>query len=195
MQNKINMKNAIFFLGCTAFIMLACNNQPADPVEKADSTNEAKQDQTVVVSKTKENTSGFLVKAADDGMAEVQAGKLGEEKATHNSVKKFATLMVKHHTAANDEIKALAAKLNISLPQAPSEENMKKAADLGGKKVKDFDEDFMDMMVSDHKKAIDLFQDASDDDIDADVKAFINNTLPKLQGHLAMADSIHKSLK
>ena len=135
------------------------------------------------------------MKAADGGLAEVQAGKLGEEKATHNQVKKFAALMVKDHTAANDEIKALATKLNISIPQAPSEENMKKAAEMGEKKAKEFDKDFMDMMVSDHKKTIDLFQDASDDDIDPDVKSFINNTLPKLQGHLAMADSIHKTLK
>jgi putative membrane protein len=189
------MKKPTFFLGFTALIMLACNNQPADPVEKADSTNEARQDQAADVSQTKENTSAFLIKAADGGMAEVQAGKLGEEKATHNQVKKFAALMVEDHTAANNEIKALASKLNISLPQAPSEENMKKTADMGGKTAKDFDKDFMDMMVSDHKKTIDLFKDASDDNIDADVKAFINNTIPKLEEHLAKADSIHKTLK
>ena len=189
------MKKSIFFLGCTAFIMVACNNQPADSVEKADSTNEAKQDQTADVSLTKDNTSAFLVKAADGGMAEVQAGKLGEEKATHNPVKKFAALMVKDHTAANNEIAALATKLNISLPQAPSEENMKKAAEMSGKNGKEFDKDFMDMMVDDHKKIIDLFKDASDDDIDANVKTFINNTIPKLQEHLATADSIYKTLK
>ena len=55
------MKKSTFFLGCTAFIMVACNNQPADSVEKADSTNEAKQDQTADVSLTKDNTIAFLV--------------------------------------------------------------------------------------------------------------------------------------
>src|SRR5690606_24918424 len=118
------MKNTSLFLACMAFVMLACNNQTADPVETADSSNEAKQDQAEAVSEIKENTTAFLMKAADGGLAEVQAGKLGEEKATHNQVKKFAALMVKDHTAANDEIKALATKLNISIPQAPSEENM-----------------------------------------------------------------------
>ena len=72
---------------------------------------------------------------------------------------------------------------------------MKKAAEMSGKNGKEFDKDFMDMMVDDHKKIIDLFKDASDDDIDADVKTFINNTIPKLQEHLATADSIYKTLK
>ena len=49
--------------------------------------------------------------------------------------------------------------------------------------------------MSDHKKSIDLFRDASDDDIDAAVKAFINNTIPKLREHLAKADSIRKALQ
>ena len=107
----------------------------------------------------------------------------------------YAAEMVKDHSAVNDEVKSLAAKLNISLPGAPSEDHQKKAADLAGKKPKDFDKDFMDMMVSDHKSTIDLFKDVSDDDIDADVKAFVNATIPKLEAHLAMADSIQKKLK
>lgn len=193
------MKNAISLLLAGALFAVSCNNQPADPVETADSTNEAKQDQAPDASRAasdvQKNTSDFLVKAADGGMAEVAAGKLGEQKASNKAVKDFAGMMVKDHTAANEEVKALATRLNITLPAAPSEEHQKKATDLSEKKAKDFDKDFMDMMVADHKKTIDLFKDASDDDIDADVKAFINNTIPKLESHLAAADSIQKKLK
>ncbi|MGN6492741.1 MAG: DUF4142 domain-containing protein [Agriterribacter sp.] len=189
------MKNAIPLLIAGALFAFSCNNQPADPVETADSTNEAKQDQAPVESDVQKNTSDFLVKAADGGMAEVAAGKLGEQKASNKAVKDFAAMMVTDHTAANEEVKALATKLNITLPAAPSEEHQKKAADLSEKKAKDFDKDFMDMMVADHKKTIDLFKDASDDDINADVKAFISNTIPKLESHLAMADSIQKKMK
>lgn len=191
------MKKSLLLLSAFAgtLLIISCNNQPADPVEKADSTNKAKQEQAPVESNTQENTSQFLVKAADGGLAEVDAGKLGEQKATQKSVKSFAALMVKDHTSANAEVKALAEKLNIALPSAPSEEHVKKAADLNKKKPKDFDKDFMDMMVTDHKKTIDLFKDASDDDINGDVKAFINNTIPKLQSHLDSAEAIRKALK
>lgn len=54
---------------------------------------------------------------------------------------------------------------------------------------------FMDMMVADHKSTIDLFRDASDDDIAPEVKSFILATIPKLESHLAKADSLQKALK
>lgn len=51
------------------------------------------------------------------------------------------------------------------------------------------------MMVADHKSTIDLFRDASDDDIAPEVKSFILATIPKLESHLAKADSLQKALK
>jgi putative membrane protein len=176
--------------------LMACNsNNTSDAVERADSTNEAKQEIVSDVSKTKENTSEFLVKAANGGMAEVAAGKIGEEKAVNKSVKAFAAQMVKDHTAVNDEAKSLASQLNITLPDVADADHQQKIADLGGKKAKDFDKDFIDMMVADHKSTIDLFRDASDDNIAPEVKSFVIATIPKLEAHLAKADSLQKSLK
>lgn len=184
------------YIVTTAIISLfACNGNTSDPVEKADSTNEVKQEAVSDVSKTKENTSNFLVKAADGGMAEVAAGKIGEQKSVSKAVKAFASQMVKDHTAVNDEAKSLASQLNITLPGAPGEEHQKKVADLGDKKGKDFDKDFIDMMVADHKSTINLFRDASDDDIAPEVKSFILATIPKLESHLAKADSLQKALE
>ncbi|MFT3704800.1 MAG: DUF4142 domain-containing protein [Agriterribacter sp.] len=185
----------LYLIFASSLLLGACNSTSSDPVEKADSTNEAKQEQPPVKSKTLENTSNFLVKAADGGMAEVDAGKLGEQKAMNKEVKSYAAMMVKDHGAANDEVKALASKLNITLPTGTSEDNSKNVTALSEKKPKDFDKDFMDKMIDDHKKTIDLFKDASDDDIDTDVKTFIDNTIPKLQAHLDSAEAIKKTLK
>lgn len=189
------MKKSIFILGCTIVLFSACNNEASNPVEKADSLNEVKQDQMPVESASIENTSKFLVKAADHGMAEVELAKLGAERATQQSVKDFAAMMVKDHTAANGEVSALAAKLNITLPATYSEEHKKTAADLRDKKAKDFDKDFMDAIISNHKKTIDEFKDASDDEMNAEVKTFITATLPTLQSHLDAAEKIRKAMK
>lgn len=189
------MKKSIFILGCTVVLLSACNNEASNPVEKADSLNEVKQDQMPVESETIENTSKFLVQAADHGMAEVELGKLGEQRATQQTVKDFAALVVKDHTTANNEVSALAAKLNVTLPVTYSEEHKKTAKDLSDKKAKDFDKDFMDAMISNHKKTIAEFKDASDDAMNAEVKTFINNTIPTLQAHLDAAETIRKALK
>jgi len=189
-MNKITALAAV-----TIMFMLSCNNNSSDPVEKADSTNKEKNQIGSDVSNTKENTSEFLVKIADDGMAEVASGSIGQQKANNKAVKDFASRMVKDHTAVNEEVKSLAARLNITLPEGMSEDNQKMAADLKEKKTKNFDKDYIDMMISDHKKDIDFFKNASSKNMDAEVKTFINATIPKLEAHLASADSIHKMLK
>jgi putative membrane protein len=180
------------------FLLLACNNEGKDSVEKADSANEAKMDSNSTTSQTlqtDEASSTFLVKAADGGLTEVRMGELGQQKASSSSVKNFATMMIHDHSGANDQVKSLAAQRNVTLPDAPAADNQKSVEDLAKKTGKDFDKSFMDAMVRDHEKTIDLFKDASSKANDADVKSFANNTLPKLQMHLDSAKAIRKMLK
>ena len=60
----------------------------------------------------------------------------------------------------------------------------KKSQDLNKKQTgKDFDKEYRDDMLSDHKKAVDKFQKGSTDLKDADLKNFASQTLPKLQMH------------
>ena len=50
-------------------------------------------------------------------------------------------------------------------------------------------------MVKDHEEDIDEFKKASDKVKDADVKAFIDNTIPVLQHHLDSIKAIRKAMK
>ena len=189
------MKKMVLLFCVCSCIYASCNNEAKDSVEKADSANEAKEDATPAATQPDEATSNFLVKAADGGMAEVSAGQLGEKKGTNAGVKRFAAMMVHDHTGANAEVKALAAARNVTLPAATSDDNQQKAAKLGEKTGKDFDKSYMEMMVDDHKKTIDLFEDAEKNSKDTKVKTFITNTLPKLKMHLDSAQAIQKTLR
>ncbi|MET0635483.1 MAG: DUF4142 domain-containing protein [Chitinophagaceae bacterium] len=178
-----------------AFVIVACNNEAKDPVEKADSTNEVKQEATPSAIQTDEETTEFLVKAANGGMAEVDAAKLAEQKSTNADIKSFAAMMVTDHTAINDQVKALAAARNVTLPASISEGDMKDAADLGKESGKKFDKDYINLQVKAHKETITLFEKAYDNSKDAEVKTFISNTLPKLKHHLDSAEALQKMLK
>ena len=179
-------------------LAFACNNGANDSVEKADSANEAKMDtsnnmtQGIPVS---ENTSQFMVSAANGNMTEVNAGKLAEQKAQNSRVKNFGSMMVKDHTAANDELKSLANQKNVTLPSALGNDKQDAINDLNKETGKKFDKDFIDMMVRDHKKVIDDFQTADNNTNDADVKAWIEKTLPTLKMHLDSAQAIQNAIE
>src|ERR1700761_549268 len=64
----------------------------------------------------------FLNKAAQGGMFEVKAGQLAAQRAQDPSVKSFAQKIVSDHTAANDQIKALADSKQMPLPDNVSPE-------------------------------------------------------------------------
>src|SRR3979490_1120961 len=64
--------------------------------------------------------AAFYKKAAEGGMAEVQLGKLAQEKSSNPNVKDFGAMMVGDHSAANDKLKSIAESKSIKLPTSPS---------------------------------------------------------------------------
>ena len=83
----------------------------------------------------------FLTQAATGGLYEVQAGKLAQNRATANEVKSFGAMLVKDHTAANDELRALAARKGVALPTTLPGDKQKQLDQLA--KAQKFDQEFL----------------------------------------------------
>jgi putative membrane protein len=132
----------------------------------------------------------FIKEAADGGMAEVELGQLAQDKASSPEVKQFAERMVKDHSQANDQLKQIAMKKNVTLPSSPSKKMEAKKDKLSKLNGEAFDRAYMADMVKDHKKDIADFQKESNGGQDQDVKQFASQTLPTLQDHLKQAQSI-----
>lgn len=64
---------------------------------------------------------------------------------------------------------------------------------LSDKNGQDFDQEFLKQMVQDHQKAVDLYQDASSNARDSDVKSFAARNLPALRNHLERAQSLQQN--
>src|ERR1035441_5412304 len=65
------------------------------------------------VSKTDQD---FILAAAQGGMTEVKLGELAAQNGKRDDVKAFGQMMVKDHTAINDDLKALATQKGVTLP-------------------------------------------------------------------------------
>ena len=137
----------------------------------------------------------FVKDVAIGGMAEVQLGKLATEKAASADVKKFGQRMVDDHGKANDELKGLASKKNVTLPTEMDAKHMAMQNKLAKMKGAEFDRAYIAHMVSSHAQAVALFQKESKSGTDADVKAWAAKTLPTVQEHQKMAQSINAKLK
>ena len=197
------MKKILMPLAIT--VMLACNsNDHKDSVEAAKDANEQKTDSadknpttaTTVAAPVDKDDQDFLVKAASGGLMEVQLGKLTAQKATNAAVKNFGQMMVSDHSKVNDELKMLASQKNITIPSMPGEDEQKHINKLTDAKTgRDFDRDYMAMMVDDHKEDVKKFEKAANDCKDPDIKAFAAKYVPTLKQHLDSAQAIRDKIK
>src|SRR6185436_5915708 len=130
----------------------------------------------------------FMIDAAEGGMAEMRMGDLAQQKGQSPEVKQFGQRLVTDHGKANDELKQLAQKKGVTLPSQMADKHQKAIDKLTSSS--DFDKQFKDMAVKDHKKDIKEFEKAEKKCEDADLKAWITKTLPTLQEHLRMAEQL-----
>src|SRR5579859_4471365 len=201
------MKNFPTYLAIglfTAFIGMGCGGGASN-----DSTQAAKDSNATKMDSTGTDTTGagkmasipptvsqadqkFAVDAANAGMTEIQAAKMAQQQGTEADVKSYAAMMIKDHTAAANRLKAVAAKKNLTLPSDISPEMQQNLTDLQKKTGKTFDQAYMKMMVSDHKKAVSAFEDEAKNGSDADIRAFADSTLHTLHHHLDEAQKCEK---
>lgn len=138
---------------------------------------------------------GFMEKAAEGGLFEVQASRLAQDRALDPAVKRFAAMLAEQHTAANGELTQLAGDIGVRLP-ADVPRGMRKTLDkLAKLSGAPFDRAYVEeVALKDHRKAIELFEQASKQAKDARLKAWIDKTLPVLREHLAHARKLSPSV-
>lgn len=132
----------------------------------------------------------FVQDAYQDGLAEIDAAQMAERKTANNDIKSFAAMIIKDHSAANTELKALADSKKVSTATEASMIDRAKAKMLDAKVGGDFDKAYIDSMINDHKKDIEKFQKIANEGQDQDVKNLANKTLPTLKAHLSAAEGI-----
>ena len=133
----------------------------------------------------------FAEKAAAGGAAEVEGGKVAEQRAANDKVKQFGARMVQDHGKANDELKQIASGKGLQLPSAPDAHDQQEMARMQKLSGAEFDRAYMDHMVKDHKKDIAEFKKQASSGKDPEIKAFAAKTLPTLQEHLKLAEATH----
>ena len=139
----------------------------------------------------KHSDKTFIEKATKSGREEVDISRIALERTSNADVKSFAKMLVAEHGAANETLAVIATNKAVSLPAKDLESSEKWLKKSG----KNFDEDYLEKMISAHKDAVQLFEEQANEGQDTETKAFARATLPKLQHHLQKAMDLKKTLR
>ena len=130
----------------------------------------------------------FMTNAIEGDLAEIDVGKLAQQKGTTQAVRDFGQTLVNDHTANKDKADQVAKQLGMSAPTGSSIGEKAEYLKLKVLSGKTFDSTFAKDMVSDHQDDIKAFeQQATKSGPAAD---FAKQSLPTLRQHLQMAQDL-----
>jgi putative membrane protein len=134
----------------------------------------------------------FVNKAADDGQSELQIAQLAAQRATNAEVRSFAQKLVDDHTKVNSELMALASQESVDIDTDDDKDRAYKR--LNKKSGMEFDQEFVEHMIDEHEKDIKMFEKASSDAKDAEVRSFASRHVGSLREHLHQAQNLRQTL-
>jgi putative membrane protein len=121
--------------------------------------------------------------------AEIAAGQLAADSGSSADVKRFGKLMVTDHTQMNEAAHRAASQMGITSQaggntQTATSQGTDLAGQLRGKRGAEFDQAFMDGMVSSHEATLQLLDRAATTTTNAQMDSTIAQARTKVQQHL-----------
>lgn len=136
----------------------------------------------------------FAEHAMAGAMMEVQLGTLAQQRAQNQAVKDFGQRMVTDHSQANQNLTTIGSRLGLSAPSELPREQRRTVDKLAGLSGAEFDRAYMAAMIDDHQKDIREYRQQAEKGENADLKTLAQQSLPKLEQHLRLAEDTRSRL-
>ncbi len=128
----------------------------------------------------------FVEHAIEGDNSEMKLGKLAEREGASPGVRDFGKMLVHDHAKARMDAAAVAKRIGAGVPNGMTDEAQDAYQRLSKLSGAQFDRQFVTYMVTDHKKDIDNFAQATHDN-NKQIAELARRTLPTLHRHLEMA--------
>jgi putative membrane protein len=184
-RKKVNtMKKILFLFSLIVVVQFGCkkddddNNNNTGGGGGSSDTSISSQDRT------------FVLNAAMANYAEIQAGDLASTSASDSSIMAFGMMMSNDHTAAQNDLHAIADSLEVYAPDSLDSAHVALGAQLLFLTGSEFDSVYIHSQVTDHINAIHLFETEVSNGTNAVIKNYASSKLPVIQMHKDLADSL-----
>ncbi|MDF7812758.1 DUF4142 domain-containing protein [Hymenobacter sp. YC55] len=178
------------FLALAALpLFTACSGGESnkDPVAEAKFQNEKRIGNEAITEK-QERDAEFMVTAASSSMLDLELSQIAQRKATSPDVKFVAQTIVAEHAPMQADLKAVASRKSIVLPASLGKDQAERVGELTALNGPAFDRKYLDLLEDSHSRAVNDFDDMSDEAYDGDIRAFAAKYLPALKKHREAAE-------
>lgn len=177
-------------------LLAACNERGASPaVDKAQDMAAAPVGQASAATLGANTTSAYVPNAAMGDMYEIMASDIALERSQNAEIKRLATMIKTDHTDASNKFKAILGGMTPPMtPPAELDERRQGMIDnLRSAGAADFDRVYLDQQIAAHNEALTLHRGFSDNTDAAPLAAHARSVVPKIEGHLRMAEQLKAS--
>ncbi|MGH6678450.1 MAG: DUF4142 domain-containing protein [Bradyrhizobium sp.] len=129
-----------------------------------------------------------MTEAIQGDLAEVNMGKLAQEKGQTDRVKQFGQMLEQDHSANLQQARQVASQNGLNAPSEPNAMQRRLYIKLKGLPDNKFDAPFARDMVRDHEKDIGKYRKEAKSD--SPLADFAKQTVPVLQKHLRAAEAL-----
>jgi putative membrane protein len=169
----------LILLFVAAFGLTACNRE--------NGVEAAPDDRTTSLSQSERD---FMMEAAQADLAEIDMAQVALQNSGTGDVKDFANMIKSDHTSALEDLTELMKDTNVPQPKSIPVELQQDISRMRGLTGGEFDREFVNMIVSEHQKVIEMFRDQQSTAQNQDVKKYVEDTLPRLEMHLEKAQRL-----
>jgi len=151
----------------------------------------AREDRTPAASAADQE---FLVNTVQAHLSEIDMARLALGKSDNPDVSEFARTIQKDHSSELQDLAALMASRSVPQPNELPAAAKQEIARMNLLTGPEFDREFINAMVTDHLKAIEMFREQLIQTEDHDIKKYVERLLPRLGMHRDRAQELQSKL-
>lgn|SRR5690606_20455381 len=131
----------------------------------------------------------FLVKVRQAGLWEIPVGQWAKERGDSQRVRDVGAHLVEDHLKLDAQVRRVAARLNVPLPDRPSPDQQRWMAQLAAETGPAFDRDFARLLRAAHGKVFALVANVRAGTRNAEVRKFSGTAVTVVMRHMTLLES------
>jgi putative membrane protein len=136
----------------------------------------------------------FMRKTAEMALSDIDMARLALQKSANPDVRDFANTIQSDLKASLEDLSGLMRDKGVSQPKVASPDARQDANRMAALTGPEFDREFVNLIVADDQKAVDMGRHLIGIAIDPDVKKYAEDLMPKLEMHLEKGQRLQSKL-